>query len=325
MVSVPMFAIYFLILVCSNICNTSAEEKEVKVHIGDTALLRCDVTSDTDRQVFWIKEGPRGQELISIGSILFTQAEKYDVTVTGNQFVLAISDAVDPDAGTYRCQTTEARAIASFKVVVEAREKVIRIRSGRTAKLPCHVTGTLGTQTIVWKKKGSPAPVTVGLFTFDQDPDMYVTVTGGKWTLVIRNAEAENAGTYQCQIRARAGDVRVLASIKLVVEEEEKRNTIIVAERQQGSSATLRCNLETLTTPLEQSKVTWVKVMVKSNFRVIIASGSKIFFTDDKYDLSVIDDMSTLTINDADQSDERTYLCQVKDPNRCNVFECFCF
>jgi hypothetical protein len=81
--------------------------------------------------VAWVKEGPQGQELISIGQIVFYRSHKYQVSVNDNSLTLAINNVGRSNGGTYRCQAavpsnsggnSETKVLGSFKLDVGEEE-----------------------------------------------------------------------------------------------------------------------------------------------------------------------------------------------------------
>ena len=135
--------------------------------------------------------------------------------------------------------------------VILTSEKVYKVQIGGEVKLECDVTN-LGDMVLMWKQ--GRRVLTAGRLMVRRDPRLRLEGTN----LIITNLEAEDAGSYDCEIEAES-DRPVSVSHKLdilippsIFSEPADGNVVV----KRGSSVSIRC----LATGNPEPVVTWSKV-----------------------------------------------------------------
>lgn len=82
----------------------------------------------------------------------------------------------------------------------------ITVPRGGLAELRCRIRN-LGPKEVAWRKLSMDYPLTVGTFVFEKDDHISVdhkTLSSdvAEWNLVIKRAQPQHSGTYECQISA---------------------------------------------------------------------------------------------------------------------------
>ncbi|XP_036363769.1 hemicentin-2 isoform X2 [Octopus sinensis] len=79
----------------------------------------------------------------------------------------------------------------------------VSVTRGELAVLKCTVKN-LGTKTVIWRKLPYKHPLTIGAYTFIEDPSLTVERSGQtQWNLLIKNVQPHHAGLYECQVSAQ--------------------------------------------------------------------------------------------------------------------------
>lgn len=80
----------------------------------------------------------------------------------------------------------------------------VSVTRGELAVLECAVIN-LGTKTVIWRKLPYKHPLTIGVYTFIEDPSLTIerNERRNQWNLLIRNVQPHHAGLYECQVSAQ--------------------------------------------------------------------------------------------------------------------------
>ncbi|VDD94061.1 unnamed protein product, partial [Enterobius vermicularis] len=267
------------------------ELEELSVTQGETATLKVSVEGTPQPEVTWLKAGVPVQ--IDNVHLIAKKDEK-------GQYSLTIKNATVEDAGTYSCKATNAAGTAETeaKFAVEKTVSVphfteqleeLSVVQGETATLKVSVEGSPQPE-VTWMKSGVPVNIdNVNIIAKEDEK--------GHYSLIIKKATAEDAGTYSCKATNAAGTATTEA--KFAVEETvsvphftEQLEELSVS---QGETATLKVSVEG--TP--QPEVTWLKAGVPVQIDNVHLIAKK----DEKGQYS-------LTIKNATVEDAGTYSCK---------------
>ncbi|XP_046576655.1 titin-like [Haliotis rubra] len=88
----------------------------------------------------------------------------------------------------------------------------ITVMVGQLAKLPCRIEN-LGSKDVVWRHQGADHFLTIGKLTWVKDPNVIsehrrISFQVSDWNLLIKNAQKDRTGIYECQIAATKKYVR---------------------------------------------------------------------------------------------------------------------
>ncbi|XP_067664457.1 zwei Ig domain protein zig-8-like isoform X2 [Haliotis asinina] len=88
----------------------------------------------------------------------------------------------------------------------------ITVMVGQLAKLPCRIEN-LGSKDVVWRHQGADHFLTIGKLTWVKDPNVIsehrrISFQISDWNLLIKNAQKDRTGIYECQIAATKKYVR---------------------------------------------------------------------------------------------------------------------
>ncbi|VDK40947.1 unnamed protein product, partial [Gongylonema pulchrum] len=188
---------------------------ELKVTETETAELSVTVTGKPEPEVLWAKDGiPVNIDNVHIA----TKKDEH------GHYSLIIKDARLEDAGVYSCKATsragEAESKAQFAVeqtVTEVPEfleglQELSVQEHETAELSVSVVGKPVPQ-VAWFKDGMPVNI-------DNSHILECTDETGHFTLVIKDARAQDVGAYSCKATNIAGSVetRMNFAVETVVE-----------------------------------------------------------------------------------------------------------
>ncbi|XP_035710436.1 uncharacterized protein LOC110853104 isoform X2 [Folsomia candida] len=175
------------------------------VPLGDSAFLKCTVKNLGEREVFWIRR--RDMHIISVGKNVYTNDERFHILnfEGSDDWTLQIKYVQKRDNGTYECQVSTGKGIASYAVhvFVAVPEAFIlgngeyHIQEGSTINLVC----------IVEKSPKPPDYIfwyhNERMINYDKDRNLRIqTETGSKThsRLIIDNAQVSDSGNYTCHI-----------------------------------------------------------------------------------------------------------------------------
>ncbi|XP_026157888.1 obscurin-like protein 1a [Mastacembelus armatus] len=159
-------------------------DRNKRVHMGDTVVLYCEV-SHHFAKVFWLKDG---QEL--------QPTEDLNIQSDGNMRRIVIQSADASHSGVYTCKTSWD--VIDFNIDVEGApvefcpvpEEELHKSSMELdpVVLICHVSKD--DAEVVWYKDG---------FEIEPSDNITLQAEGTMRRLIIRSAEASDAGSYTCQ------------------------------------------------------------------------------------------------------------------------------
>lgn len=180
------------------------QNKTIDSFVGETVMLRCQVTGIPPPQVKWYKEIMDSGETI-----------REDLGITGAYFSLTLTE---DSGGIYICQADngiQPRADRHFRISVELMPiitvsmKQIKQEQGRPTKLQCMVEGhSLGK--VKWFYKGRRI-VRDDRITFSAHNTSSNVVT---YFMAIQSVESGDFGIYTCKVSNNAGSAE--AQVELV-------------------------------------------------------------------------------------------------------------
>ncbi|MGH0174100.1 UNVERIFIED_CONTAM: hypothetical protein FKN15_071392 [Acipenser sinensis] len=244
-----------------------------EVEEGSNAFLRCEI-SQPDAPVTW----RRRQAVLS-------QGDKYTPQQRGTTVVLIIHNLSPEDAGEYTCDSGDQQTTASLSVKEHVRItrglEGANVYVGKDACFVCEVshTGVINGQ---WWLESSLL----------QNNDMNKISTSGKvHTLVLKKVTQEETGTVTFGVGLEK------STASLVVQEKPKALPMVFKqelqnlEAEEGSTATLRCELSKLGVRVE-----WRK-------------GGVVLQPSDKYEMKQRGSVLELLIHDLEPEDNGYYTC----------------
>jgi predicted DNA-binding antitoxin AbrB/MazE fold protein len=186
--------------------------KPVEIKEGETAKMSVQVDSKPAPKIQWFKDG---QPVQIDGVHLMTTDDG------SGKHELIIKDAKNSDAGTYSCKAVNkagsAETRANFGVIEELEVpkfvdglKPVEIKEGETAKMSIEVTGKPEPE-IQWNKDGKPVQID-NVHTIIKDEGK------GQQSLIVKDANLSDAGTYTCKAINKAGQAETSASLKFPTE-----------------------------------------------------------------------------------------------------------
>ncbi|XP_040040446.2 obscurin isoform X3 [Gasterosteus aculeatus] len=210
------------------------ELQGITVTAGEDAVFVCELShADVSDGVWWLGSNP------------LQKNEMNQMTWTGRQHRLVLTMTTPEETGIVAFVVGEERTSARLlvvpkaKVLFEEKPKDVVIMEGETAALSCTISDF--TSPVVWRRNHIPL----------QNGDKYEIRKEGKVNLLrIHDADPLDTGTYSCD----TGDVQ--SSAKLTVTElppffQEELQSVEVEE---GSSASLYCELSKLGVPIQWTK-----------------------------------------------------------------------
>ncbi|KAM8873968.1 obscurin isoform 3-T3 [Spinachia spinachia] len=206
----------------------------ITVTAGEDAVFVCELShADVSEGVWWLGTNP------------LQKNEMNQMTWTGRQHRLVLTMTTPEETGIVAFVVGEERTSARLlvvpkaKVLFEEKPKDVVIMEGETAALSCTISDF--TSPVMWRRNHIPL----------QNGDKYEMCKEGKVNLLrIHDVDPLDSGTYSCD----TGDVQ--SSAKLSVTElppffQEELQSVEVEE---GSSASLYCELSKLGVPVQWTK-----------------------------------------------------------------------
>lgn len=255
--------------------HITEEPDDVEVSFGGTVIFTCKAEGNPQPKIIWMRDSNE----------INMEDPRYSVSEDGT---LRITPMVDSDLGVYECMAKspvgEAKS-RSAKMIYNKRStkpsfiKVpedVAASVGETIRLTCSAVGNPRPD-ILWTKDDIPIQQSD---KFQIEPDN---------TLVIRNVERDDIGTYKCHAANYVGRISSVALVKVNV----SPRFVSVPENltvRSGNTAVLYCEADGSPEPV----ITWFKDG-KS-----VTQGGRVSFSNEG---------TTLTIAHTKESDSGLYTC----------------
>ncbi|CAI9731002.1 hemicentin-2 isoform X2 [Octopus vulgaris] len=130
----------------------------------------------------------------------------------------------------------------------------VSVTRGELAVLKCTVKN-LGTKTVIWRKLPYKHPLTIGAYTFIEDPSLTVERSGQtQWNLLIKNVQPHHAGLYECQVSAQE---KLIHIVQLRVKDSTSSTHSDIVRVRLEDPVKLICNITRKTEPPDD--ILWFK------------------------------------------------------------------
>lgn len=256
-----------------------------EISIGESKFFICEVTGAA-KHIDWF--GPKGDRI---------EPHRQDITVSRNDessSTLTLYNAVEDNAGTYKCVATIGDQQAESTVNVKIFQKITftnapspqEFTEGDNAIIICDVTSS-PPPVVFWKYRG---------MLIEMQKDVRFKVLPNNH-LQIRGIKKTDESRYTCEAREYARgeiDLRVIKVVVNVLPTIRVWQSEVNATADVGNTAMLTCAVDGYPEPM----VTWTRN------KVVLEAGEKYSFNDDG---------SEMTIMDVSKLDEGDYTCIAKN------------
>ncbi|XP_056146870.1 LOW QUALITY PROTEIN: netrin receptor DCC, partial [Lampris incognitus] len=192
--------------------------ESVSAHLGDTALLHCEVTGDPTPTIRWQKNQQDLMFFVTPNPLTVEEEARMAVLPSGS---LQVSEVQPQDAATYRCLAENAGGLGTARTGPDAELRVLpepgQTRTLRFLQKPVRVTALLGTNAVLeCSASGYPTPSFHWLRGDEviQSRSKKYSLVGGS-NLLISSVTVDDAGTYTCT--ASNKNQNITASCELTV------------------------------------------------------------------------------------------------------------
>ncbi|XP_043921975.1 obscurin [Protopterus annectens] len=235
----------------------------------DTVTLRCKL-SKPDAPVEWRKD-----------SVIITSSQKYDMKQRGSTVELVIHDLKPDDSGQYTCDSGSQQTTASVKVhhvpvVFKEELQNKEAEEGDTVTLRCRLSKP--DIPVEWRKDST---------IISPSQKYQIKHRGTSVVLTVSDLKLEDAGKYTCV----CGDQQSTASLKIQAVPVFFKKELQNEEAQEGSTATLRCELTKT-----DATITWKK-------------GSTVLQPSDRHEMRQKGTFAELVIQNLKAEDAGNYTC----------------
>uniref|UniRef100_A0A8C6SUF2 Neural cell adhesion molecule 1b n=1 Tax=Neogobius melanostomus TaxID=47308 RepID=A0A8C6SUF2_9GOBI len=256
-----------------------------EISLGESKFFICEVTGAA-KHIDWF--GPKGERI---------EPHRQDITVSRNDessSTLTLYNAVEDNAGTYKCMASSGDQQAEATVNVKIFQKITftnapsrqEFNEGDSASIVCDVTSS-PPPTVFWKYRGAG---------IQMQKDVRFKVLPNKH-LQIRGIKKTDEGSYTCEARQFARgeiDLRVIKVVVNVLPTIRVWQSEVNATADVGNSAMLTCAVDGYPEPM----VTWTRN------KMVLEAGEKYGFNEDG---------SEMTIMEVSKLDEGDYTCIAKN------------
>ncbi|XP_030760728.1 LOW QUALITY PROTEIN: peroxidasin-like [Sitophilus oryzae] len=262
--------------------------EDVEITLGGIATFTCAVQSEEEPTIVWMK----GEKEI------LPDDNKYKMMENGT---LMIQFTEESDNGFYECLAKnpegEVRSRPARMVVYPSQnEEGIDYDMPKLVKVPQSVSVNVGTQQVLLECQalGYPVPQIIWSHNGRQLASTSKTVILPSGTLLIRNIEGSDHGTYLCEAFNYNGRVSAEANVLINVAPIftiQPENAEILT----GGTINLECSASGTPTP----EITWFKDDLE------FFPNERVFYNGDR---------SRLELRHAIESDSGLYICEARNP-----------
>ncbi|KAK5907683.1 hypothetical protein CesoFtcFv8_005503 [Champsocephalus esox] len=204
--------------------------RSVAVEEGGTAALRCELSKPVPF-VEWRRQG----------SEVLTHGEKYRLRQRDVLLELRILDVTPEDSDIYTCICGDIESTATLTVnilPVTFRQKLgsVQVEEGQSVSLSCELS-----------KAGVPVQWRLAGDLLQSGDKFQMKQREACVELTIREAEPGDSGVYSCVCREQ----KTKATVKVIAVPATFRVSLKGVEAEEGSSATLRCELSKKGVPVQ--------------------------------------------------------------------------
>nr|XP_006821762.1 PREDICTED: obscurin-like [Saccoglossus kowalevskii] len=286
---------------------------DAEVVEGNVIILQCTV-DHKEGFVIWSKDGVD----ITNDATVTNGNPKYSVVgdVGNGEYHLQIDSVALSDAGTFKCQITEADnspAIETAEVTLDVigrqafTDEPVDITAveGDSVILTCSVSNKHGA--LSWIKDGDVINFDLNITNDDEHFSIMSTSPNTEYNLKIDNIQIRHEGSYICKVSDSVdGDSEIISQSAIVtvhdLESQNFTSSPVDAKIVEGNTLTLRCSVEN-----KEGSVIWSKDNVDISTDHTVTNG------DSRYSIRGNSDNGryNLQIRDVALSDEGYYECRV--------------
>ncbi|VDI64014.1 hemicentin [Mytilus galloprovincialis] len=275
-----------------------------QVEIGQSVVVVCTVTSNPAHTTVQWKRVNNNQET----NLDISDSSQYQNGNLQNPSLTILNAATD-DEGYYRCTATNSvgtgtSALSYVDVTgnilqVTVPQNIYNVNYGQSVQLVCTVTGSPAVTDVYWVKVRNSASTTIRATTMDNSK--YSGVSLNNPSLTILNANQDDIAVYKCYGRNVVGLGESQQTQLNVIGSRPAVNVDTSVSVTLGNSVTLQCTV--IATP-SATMVRWNKVSSSGTSTPVDVTNNPTKYAGGS--LSV----PSLTIYNAQNTDESTYTCQ---------------
>ncbi|KAL1518075.1 hypothetical protein ABEB36_001755 [Hypothenemus hampei] len=261
--------------------------QDLQITIGGTAIFKCSVQSDEEPSIVWMKEE---KELIP-------DNKKYKVMDEGT---LMIEDTVETDGGFYECLVKnpegEVRSRPARMIVNNLQNEQNNFEAPRLISHPETVSVTLGgvasfkclalaypPPTVTWSHNGRQL-----------SPFSTRHIVQSDGSLIVRQVESSDHGTYRCEASNNLGKVSSEANLLIKV---APIFTSQPEDQEAITGGTIRLLCVASGTP--QPQISWFKEDLE-----VLPNDERVFYNNDR---------TVLELKQVEESDSGLYICEARN------------